>query len=149
MGRNIDSTWDAAARIIRTNLTGTVTVAQVVAWREGLSDVVAQLADGSTFRLLVNLVHFDPVDIAAHKAMRSVVPLLLARHGMRPALLDLFDDEEQLAVTALRGVRCTACANVHHDAIKMHHYQQTVGTPEQAFLTDVTAAESWLESAPR
>ena len=149
MRTNTDSTWDNGARIVRTSLTGTVTVADVAAWRQGLHAVVASIPDGSTFRLLVNLVHFSPFDIAAHKAMRSVIPMLLAQHGMRPALLDLFDNECDLIVTSLRGVRCTACANVHHDAIKMHQYQDQIGMPDQAFLTDIAAAESWLSSAPR
>ena len=90
-----------------------------------------------------------PFDIAVHKVMRPVIPTLLAQHGMRPALLNLFDDEHDLIVTSRRGVRCTACANVHHDGDKMRHYEETIGTPDQAFLSDIAVAESWLASAPR
>ena len=144
-----DSTWDRAAHIVRTNLAGAVSVADVAAWRQGLHDVVAKIPDGATFRLLVNLVHFNPLDIATHKAMRPVIPTLLAQHGMRPALLDLFDNEHNLIVTSTRGVKCTACANVHHDVTKMRYYQEAISKPDQAFLTDTAAAESWLASAPR
>jgi hypothetical protein len=146
---SVGSTWDGADHIVRTNLVGRVSVADVDAWRRGLQDVIATIPDGSTFRILVNLFGFQPLDIAAHKAMRSVVPQLLAQHGMRPALLDLFDGEPELVVTCLRGVRCTACANVHHDATKMQHYHERIGASDQAFLSDLDAAEVWLASAPR
>lgn len=145
---NTTSTWDGDAHIVRTQLTGAVTVAHVTAWERGLQALVAQIPDGVTFRLLVDLVGFAPVDIAAHKAMRAVVPLLLAEHGMRPALLDLFEGEHSLAVTAPRGVRCTACANVHHDATKMKDYQKRLGRLDQAFFSELAAAETWLATAP-
>jgi len=82
------SHWDAATGILRTELSGTVTTADVTVWREGLQRELARIEDGCQFRLLSSVYGYEPADIAAHKAMRTVVPEVLATHGLRPAYLD-------------------------------------------------------------
>ena len=141
---NTTSTWDAATGILRTDLTGAVTTAAVAQWREGLQREVAKIPDRTSFRLLLNLSGFEPVTIDAHKAMRTVVPEILARHGLRPAFIDLFDERPEMVITTSRGVRCIAFANVHHDGARMTDYEQRIGKPNQKFFTDVSAAEAWL-----
>ncbi len=143
---NTRSKWDPATGILRTDLTGPVTTDDVAAWREGLHREVASIPDGTSFRLLLNLVGFEPATIDAHKAMRTVVPEILARHGLRPAFIDLFDERPAMVITTSRGVRCIAFANVHHDEAKMTDYEQRIGKPNQKFFTDVSAAEAWLRS---
>jgi hypothetical protein len=76
--------------------------------------------------------------------MRGVVPALLAAHGLRPAVLDLFDDPPEPPLATARGVRITAFANVHHEAAKMAEYERRIGRPRQRFFSDPAAAERWL-----
>ena len=144
---NTGSTWDVATGILRTDRTGPVTTADVAQWRDGLHRALANIPDGTNFRLLLNLSGFAPVTIDAHKAMRTVVPEILARNGLRPAFIDLFDERPEMVITTSRGVRCSAFANVHHDAAKMTDYEQRIGKPNQKFFTDVAAAEAWLRGA--
>ena len=141
---NTRSKWDSATGILRTDLTGPVTTDDVATWREGLHRELANIPDGTSFRLLLNLSGFQPVTIDAHKAMRTVVPDILASHGLRPAFIDLFDERPEMVITTSRGVRCSAFANVHHDEARMTDYEQRIGKPNQKFFTDVSAAEAWL-----
>jgi hypothetical protein len=143
---NTRSEWDPVTGILRTNLTGPVTIDDVAAFREGLYRELAEIPDGGTFRLLLNLHGFEPVNLEAHKAMRTIVPEILARHGLRPAFIDLFDERPEVEITVSRGVRCIAFANVHHDEVKMTSYEQRIGQPNQRFFTDVNAAEIWLRN---
>ena len=83
------SHWDATTGILRTELSGNVTSADVAVWRDELHRELARIPDHSQFRLLSSVYGYEPVDLAAHKAMRTVVPEILATHGLRPAYLDL------------------------------------------------------------
>lgn len=144
---DLSSHLDPSTGVLRTHLTGTVDVADVAEWVAGLRLAVASVPDGGTFRLLVDLHGYEPASLDAHRDMRLVVPELLARHGMAPAVAGLFDDAEPVPVTVERGVRCTAMANVHHDPEKMARYADTVGGAHQQFFHDPTAAEAWLLTA--
>jgi len=66
--------------------------------------------------------------------MGAVVPLLLAAHGFRTALLDVFEGAD-LPLTATRGIRCLAVACVHHDAGKMGECERRLGRPTEPFFT--------------
>jgi hypothetical protein len=132
--------------ILTTRLTGVVTTEDVQRWKESLERDAAAIPDGGTFKLLLDLRGYEPADIEAHKAMRVVIPLFLADYGLRPALLDLFPGSE-LPLRNLRGITCTAFANVHHDAAKMQNYEERVGRANQRFFTDAGEARAWLETA--
>src|SRR5689334_1660451 len=97
--------WDSATRTLRTSLSGTVTAADVRSWREGLLATLSSVPDGAEILFLSDLYGYEPADIAAHQAMRGEVPSLLLRHGMRPAVFDLFDDAPTAPPTLERGVR--------------------------------------------
>lgn len=144
----IGSTFDPYRSVLETRLSGKVTVEDVERWKAGLAAEIRRIPDGARFRLLSDLRGFEPVDLDAHRAMREVVPRLLAAHGLRPAVTDLFDDEPELPITTTRGVRCGAYANVHHDAEKMQSYERRVGGPVQRFFVDRAEAEAWLETVP-
>lgn len=139
------SLWDAQHRLLITRLTGDVSVEDVARWQAGLYQTLDQIEENSRFLLLSDLTDYAPHDMAAHKAMRTVVPLLLAAYGMRPALLDLFPEAE-IAVTLTRGIRCCAHAHVHHNADKMAGYERTLARPNQRFFDDVASARRWLLS---
>jgi hypothetical protein len=145
----VGSTWDAGRCVLETRLPGPVTLEDVSAWKDGLAHEVSCVPDGTRFKLLVDLRGFDPGSVEVHKAMREVVPRLLAAHGMRPAFIDLFDDRPEVAVTTTRGIECTAFANVHHDAAKMQNYESRIAKPNQRFFTSRSEAEAWLDSLPR
>jgi hypothetical protein len=142
------TTWDPVTRVLRTTLAGTVGVTEVQAWREGLLDTLSAVPDGAEILLLSDLHGYEPADIAAHQAMRAEVPSLLLRHGMRPAVFDLFDDAPTAPPTIERGVRVVAFANVHHDGAKMEEYDRRVGKPDQRFFANRAAAERWLGEGP-
>jgi hypothetical protein len=144
----IGSTWDAGRRVLETRLTGSATYDDVAAWSDGLARELVSIGDGTRFKLLFDLRGFDPPDVEVHKAMREVVPRLLARHGLRPALIDLFDDGPELAITRERGVECTGFANVHHDEAKMKDNEARIAKANQRFFTSRTTAEAWLDSLP-
>lgn len=131
--------------ILTTRLTGTVTTADVARWKESLARDAEQIPDGGTFRLLLDLRGYEPADPDAHKAMRVVIPLFLADYGFRTALLDLFPGTE-LPLHNLRGITCTAFANVHHDATKMATYEERLARANEHYFTDADAARAWLES---
>lgn len=134
--------------VVTTELRGSVTVADVERWAARLRGDVAALPEGTRFRLLLDLTGYEPADIAAHKAMRLVVPRLLADHGMRPAFADLFPEDEAPVVRAEQGVVVEAFANVHHDPEKMRRYEELIATPTQRFFTSRGDAEAWLAGLP-
>ncbi len=135
--------WNAATRILFSRLGGTVTVADVRRWEAALAAALGEIEDGGVFRLVSDLRGYEGADMDAHKAMRMVVPLLLAAHGFRTALLDLFEGAD-LPLTTTRGIRCLAVACVHHDAGKMGEYERRLGRPTERFFTDRAEAEAWL-----
>lgn len=142
------SSYNKASLALTTQLSGTVTVSDIHQWSCGLRETVRNMQTGSTFKLLVDLSEYKPASIEAHQAMRLVVPQFLADHGLRPAYLDLFDEQYKLDIVLRPRVRCTALANVHHDAVHMRYYQLRAGKPEQKFLADRAAAIRWLETIP-
>lgn len=142
-----DAAWDAAARTLSTRLSGPVSEADVRSWEAALAGALARIEDGGVFKLLYDLRFYEPADLDAHRAMRTVVPLLLAAHGFRTAILDLFEGAD-LPLTTARGIRCLAAACVHHDAGKMTEYERRLGRPTERFFTDRAEAETWLASVP-
>jgi hypothetical protein len=142
----VGTTYNAGQSLLESRLSGRVSVDDVRAWQRDLERQVAALPAGTRFKFLSDLGGFDPVDIAAHKAMREVVPRLLAAHGMWPALIDLFDPIPAVPVTSARAVTCVAFANVHHDEAKMRDYAARIGRPEQRFFSARREAEAWLDS---
>ena len=117
---------------------------EVREWRNTLEEAVGRIPDGGTFKLLVDLRGYEASeDPVAHQEMRAVVPLLLARHGLRTAVLELFP-EAKVEIRTERGVRCIAAAYVHHDVNKMAAYNEQLAPSNERFFTDREEAERWL-----
>jgi hypothetical protein len=110
----VGSSWGAKGGALRTTLSGAATVADVRAWEEGLRREPGALPPGTRFRLLYDLDGFAPTDMEVHEAMRAVVPGVPAAHGMRPAVLDLFDPPPEVPVTAANGADRPARPAVLH-----------------------------------
>jgi hypothetical protein len=100
---------------------------------------------GLPVRLIVDLYGYAPQEITAHKAMRAVVPRMLAQYGLRTALLDLFDPID-VPLRHTRGIAIVAVAHIHHDAHKMHTYDRTIGRPHERFFTCFDDAARWIDS---
>ena len=145
MNKQISSDWDPETQILTTRLTGNVTVEDVARWEASLQEALAAIEDGGSFKLLHNLTGYELQDMAAHKAMRLIIPRLLADHGMRPAVAGLFPEIE-VTVQKKRGITCRAYANVHHDVDKMGEYERTLSNAQQRFFTDPQLARTWLLS---
>lgn len=143
---HIESKWEPQTGILTTRLQGSITVDDVSLWLASLTEAIGRIPDHTSFKLLVDLYQYEPAALAAHKAMRPVVPLLLARYGFRTALLDLFDPAE-LPLQTVRGITCTAVAHVHHDESKMEEYDRRIGRPHERFFTDAGRAQQWLATA--
>lgn len=140
------SKWAPESGILRTQLRGTITSEDVERWRNELHRELARIPDNSEFKFLLDMHGYAPADSASHKAMRIVIPEILTTHGMRPAFVDLFEKAAEVKLTTERGVRCSAFANVHHDATKMERYERDIAKPDQRFFTDRESAETWLAS---
>lgn len=143
-----DVRWDAADGVLISRLSGAFSAADVERWKAELGAALAAISDGRSFRLLSDLSGYEPADLEAHKAMRTVVPLLLAEHGFRTGLVDMVEAEEP-TVTTTRGVTCVAVAHVHHDAGKMTLYQERIGSAKEGFFTDPAVALAWVREAGR
>lgn len=140
------SSYDQGSGVLTTRLSGTVTTSDVTGWIDGLWETVGMVPTGGTFRLLFDLTGYESASIDAHQSMRNVIPQLLADHGLRPAYLDLFDDQPEMDIAPQPRVRCVALANVHHNEERMQDYQLRAGKPEQRFLSDRAEAVRWIGS---
>jgi hypothetical protein len=140
------SSWDETESILTSRLSGAVSVADVEQWKRSLAAAAAAIPPGRSFKRLFDLHGYEPLDLEAHKAMRTVIPMLLASHGMRPAVLDLFDEKPEVLVSVTDGKVCTGFANLHHDAAKMARYEEQLARPDQRFFSDPAAARAWLLS---
>lgn len=140
--------WDASQALLVTRLQGAVQATAVEQWADTLQRTLAHLADNTSFKLIVDLYGYEPQTLSAHQAMRTVIPLTLARYGFRTALLDLFEGAD-LPVTQERGIQCTAVAHVHHEVDKMTEYEHRFGCAAEHFFTDYQQAEAWIHTRPR
>lgn len=136
--------FDPSERILTTGLIGTVHEGDVEEWIGDLTRALLALQNDSTFAMLFDLHTYEPGSIPAHKAMRAVIPNALARHGMRPAYLDLFEPGTEMAVEPRPASRCIAFANVHHNADRMADYEERAGTADQRFFSDLPTARGWI-----
>ncbi len=141
----IESTWDAARRLLATRLAGAVAPDDVTLWEQSLDRALARVPDGHRFRLLSDLHGYEPTSVDAHRRMRRVVPRALAQCGFRTALIDLAGGGD-VEIVSTRGIRCVAVAHVHHDAFKMAYYDSTAGSRAERFFACRVDAEAWVTS---
>ena len=139
------SVWEPDVQLLTTRLTGEIHVADVARWAADLHTTLAQVEPQGSFLLLGDLSGYELRDMAAHKAMRGVIPQLLATYGVRAAVFDLFP-EADVTLTRTRGIVCRGYANVHHDVDKMVEYERTLGRARQRFFVNAADARVWLLS---
>jgi hypothetical protein len=129
-------------RGVMARLSGKVDENDVARWIELLDRALAWVPDGTEIVLLSNLHGYEPASLDAHKAMRDVIPLRLAAHGFRTALVDVVGGE--LEVRASPRIAISKVAHVHHDATKMASYEAQVGCDRERFFSDPARANAWL-----
>ncbi len=138
------TSFNPTHRLLETGLLGTVQSDDVAAWVDQLSSSLDALPEGSTFTMLFDLSTYEPGSLEAHKAMRTVIPDALARHGMRPAYIDLFDPPPHMDVASQPKARCVGFANVHFNEDRMADYELRAGKPDQRFFSDIATARRWV-----
>lgn len=129
--------------LLTVHLNGTVSEPDVHQWRVNLSQTLECIPSGSHIKLLADLTGYEPATLAAHKSMRSVIPLTQAAYGFRTRFFDFFEVSD-VTITKTRDITITATAHVHHDAAKMAEYQARLGTDSERWFSDVDAARVWL-----
>ncbi|MFS4460428.1 hypothetical protein [Bdellovibrio sp. HCB2-146] len=144
--KTITTTYDPTTNLLTTTYKGPLTAEDAKTWESQLTEATEKIPANTDFKLLLDIHSFEPINIDAHKAMRNIIPMLLANHGLRPAFIDLFDEKPELPIKIENGKRCVAFANVHHEENKMADYQRRIGKPNQHFFTDYEKAKAWILS---
>jgi hypothetical protein len=142
----LQTTWHPDKKLIITQISGDVDTQDVVDWEQTLQEALAQVADNSTFKILVNLHGFKAVNLDAHKRFRTVIPATLATCGWRVGYLDLFEEAANLPITQTRGITCTGAVHVHQDETKIALYEERFGHEREHFFTDPQAAKTWINT---
>jgi hypothetical protein len=137
--------WDPEKSILITRLRGLISVNDVRSWIQGFEQAAKLIPSNSGFKLLSDLHGFTAENVEAHKAMRTIIPLFLSQHGMKPGFARLFP-EVPVTVVTLEAKRCVASAHVHHDVTKITKYHTELSTASEDFFTDSDAAEKWLNA---
>jgi hypothetical protein len=132
-----------SSEIVTTELGGRIDLDRARAWRDDLHTAITERPPGSVIRLLVDQTGYRPAGLKVHRAVRVIVPELLAAHGLAPALADL-SPNTPVRVQHRPLVRIEACAMVHHDTAKMEQLDQMLGRHDQHFFGDRAAAVHWL-----
>lgn len=138
-----ESKWIPEQKLLITRLGGNVDLEDIKKWEGSLAEATGKIAPGSTFKAFINLYGFKAINLEAHKAMRNVVPLMLARYNFRAGYLDLFED----AIVDIRktnGIACLAVAHVHNDVEKVKLYQERFEKDTERFFTDEAEGEKWI-----
>lgn len=140
-----ESKWIPEKRLLVTRLGGNVGLQDVKRWEKSLEDAIAQIEGKSSFKAFINLYGFKATDLEAHKAMRTVVPFILARYNFKAGYIDLFEDTV-LTLENRNGITCTAVAHVHNDKEKIKLYQERFNKSNERFFTNPEEGERWIES---
>jgi hypothetical protein len=135
--------WDAEGKLLTTRVRRALSIDEVNEYTGTLAGAIAEVPRGTSFRWLSNSTGYEPLaNRAAHAVYRSILPKVLAEHGLRTSLLDLYEGE--VTVTCARDVTCRAVAHVHHDAEKMAIFNERFGRENERYFSDEDLARGWL-----
>jgi hypothetical protein len=143
----IKTSWHPDRGLLVTQISGEITINDIIHWEGTLSAALAEIADGMEFKILVDLFGFKAIDIQAHKRFRAIIPSMLSQYGWKVGYVDLFPEQAtSMVLSNLRKVKCIAAAHCHHDISKMELYQREFGRHNERFFTDVNQAQGWISS---
>jgi hypothetical protein len=140
--------WDPARAQLTTRVCSPITVADVAQYKETLSLVLSRIPPATGFVWLSDASGYEALaDRASHLALRGVLPLALAAHGVRTSLLDLFETVD-VSIAPAPSPLCRAVAHVHHEHEKMAALDAQLGRPNERYFADAASAEAWLALVP-
>jgi hypothetical protein len=141
--KGFDVMWDAPQALLTTRVRRALSLEEVAEYEDVLARTIGAIAPGTSFLWLSDAMGYEPfADRAAHARYRSILPKMLAEHGFRASLLDLFDAE--VVITSARGVICRAIAHVHHDAEKIAIFDERFGRHNERYFSNEEVARMWL-----
>ena len=136
--------WNEDVKLLTTRLASPNRVEDIRDWKASLEEAIAKIE--GPFKLLVDMRGYEYNENPdAHQEMRVVVPTLLAEHGLRTAIMELFP-EATLEVKESRAT-AAAVAYVHHNENKMAVYNTLQTLKVEQFFTDRAEAERWILAA--
>jgi hypothetical protein len=145
----ISSDWYADQQLIITQISGDVTIQDVLHWEQTLYTALDQVPDSAVFKIFVNLYGFNAASLDVHKYFRSIIPLTLACYGWKVGYVAMFPEEaEKMVITRSRNIQCIAAAHCHQDATKMEKYESLYSSHTEHFFTDAAVAEAWIRGVP-
>lgn len=137
--------WQPEGKLLTTKLSGMVNETDIQNWQQTLESAIKQIPADSSFKMLVDIYGFKAENFDAHKKFRVVLPVTLARFGLRIGYLSLFPDAE-LQLDREDGKQCIVIAHTHHDEGKMELYEQQCSQPNDRYFKDPIAAADWINS---
>lgn len=138
------SNWNSKEKLITTQISGDVTLADVQEWGASLQEALNEVPDNGSFKIMVDLHGFQAVNFEVHKAFREIIPHTLSHYGWRVGYLDLFP-EANVTLTNNRGIQCKAAVHVHHDETKIRNYDENYSRENERFFIDPTVAKQWID----
>jgi hypothetical protein len=140
------SKWYPESKLVVTQISGDLDEAEIAAWEQGLNRIFDELADGESFKILIDMHGFQASDVVAHKRFRNIIPLKMAEFGWKVGYVDLFEEEAGKMVYAnYRNIQCRAAAHCHHDSGKMEMYERRFSRYNEHFFASREDARNWIE----
>ena len=140
------SEWLPEEKLVITQISGQVDVAEIEAWDCSLQEALANIEDNGKFKILVNLHGFQAVNLAAHKRFRTIIYTRYFGYGWKAGYVNLFEEAASIQFTHTRGITCVAAVHVHQDQSKIEKYDSLFGNASERFFTDPALGERWIRS---
>jgi len=144
--KTIETNWYPEQRLIETKLSGDVNLEDISYWKKTLEQAFNKIESGSSFKILINLFGFKPIDLPTHKKYRDIIPLLLANYNWKVGYADLFEEAKYMTFASHRDITCFAAAHVHQDEEKIKKYQEHFGREDEQFFIDHEKAKTWINT---
>jgi hypothetical protein len=136
-------TWEGQGEFLSTRVRRALSVDEANEYSRVLDMAIARLLPGTGFVWLSNSSGYEPLaNRGGHAVYRSILPKVLAEHGLRTSLLDMYEGE--VLIEHSFEVTCRAVAHVHHDADKMAIFDGRFGRANERYFSDEDLARDWL-----
>ncbi|HNI90604.1 MAG TPA: hypothetical protein PKX55_20805 [Leptospiraceae bacterium] len=143
-----DTRWLPEHKLIITELRGNVNSEDVEKWISSLYQALDQIEDNGVFKIFINLMDFQAVDLDVHKKYREIIPRPLGEYGWKVGYVDMFERAKELQLSNKRGIQCVAAVHVHQDETKIQKYEDNYSRENEHYFTDIKKAEDWIYSYP-
>lgn len=148
MNKKADTKWIPEQKLIITELRGEINSEDVDKWILSLDRELSKIEDNGSFKIFVNLMDFQAVNLDVHKKYREIIPRTLSHYGWKVGYVDMFERANELSYSNIRGIKCVAAVHVHQDATKINKYEENYSRDNEHYFTDIKKAEEWIYSFP-